>query len=222
MHTGLLSLPAIAAGSFVVAFSGAVMPGPLLTLTISESRYRGMWAGPLLVLGHGLLEMLMVTALLLGLGPFLQRNAVAATVAITGALVLIGMAFALFKSIPGLRVAIDANSAPPRGCPVVVGMLMSIANPYWTIWWASIGLAYLSSCRSLGLPGVLAFFIGHIMGDLVWYAAVSWSFSRGQRFLNDTVYKSLIALCGAALVFFALWFARDAVVRVLPLLPQLR
>ncbi len=208
-----VSIPAVALGSFVVAFSGALMPGPLLTVTITQSAHRGVWAGPLLVLGHGILEMAMVAALLFGLGPLLQRDAVAAAVGIVGAGVLAWMATGLFRSISSLSVKAESSTGPPRGSPVVVGMLMSLANPYWTVWWATIGLAYLSSCRHLGAAGVLAFFIGHIMGDLVWYAAVSWSFTHGRRFLSDGVYKTLMAVCGAALVFFALWFAWDGLCR---------
>ncbi len=201
------SIPGIAFGSFVIAFSGAVMPGPLLTVTISETTRRGAWAGPLLVLGHGVLEMAMVSALLFGLGPFLQQDTVAAAVGVVGAGVLAYMAAGLFRSIPSLSVTARPENVPTRRSPVIMGALMSLANPYWTIWWATIGLAYLSACRHLGLAGVVAFFTGHIMGDLVWYAAVSWSFTHGRRFLSDTAYKTIMAICGAALVFFAVWFA---------------
>ena len=39
----------IFATSFVIALSGALMPGPVLTVTISESTKRGFWAGPLII-----------------------------------------------------------------------------------------------------------------------------------------------------------------------------
>jgi threonine/homoserine/homoserine lactone efflux protein len=52
----MLEYLAICGTSFVIALSGAMMPGPLLTVTISESPRRGMLAGPLLVLGHGILD----------------------------------------------------------------------------------------------------------------------------------------------------------------------
>ncbi len=46
------------------------MPGPLLTATISESSQRGFIAGPLLITGHAILELVLVIAFLLGLARF--------------------------------------------------------------------------------------------------------------------------------------------------------
>jgi threonine/homoserine/homoserine lactone efflux protein len=62
--------------SFLVALSGAMMPGPLLSVTISESSHRGYITGPLLIAGHGTLELALIISLLLGLAPFLQRKEV--------------------------------------------------------------------------------------------------------------------------------------------------
>ena len=59
----MLSIFTIFFTSFVIALSGALMPGPLLTVTISESARRGFVAGPLLIAGHGLLELALVVAL---------------------------------------------------------------------------------------------------------------------------------------------------------------
>ncbi|MBN1636251.1 MAG: LysE family transporter, partial [Deltaproteobacteria bacterium] len=57
--------------SFVIALSGAMVPGPLLTVTISESARRGAMTGPLLIVGHGILELLLLIAIMMGLAPFL-------------------------------------------------------------------------------------------------------------------------------------------------------
>ncbi len=57
-------LAGVPVSSFVVALSGALMPGPLLTVTVGEATRRGFWAGPLIILGHGLLELTLVLLLL--------------------------------------------------------------------------------------------------------------------------------------------------------------
>ncbi|KYH32619.1 LysE type translocator [Moorella mulderi DSM 14980] len=84
--------------AFMVGLSGALMPGPLLTLAIEESTRRGAGAGPLLVLGHGLLELLMLFLLLLGLGSFLAHPTVSRVVAVLGGAVLLWLGTDMIRS----------------------------------------------------------------------------------------------------------------------------
>ncbi|HEY1405238.1 MAG TPA: LysE family transporter, partial [Spirochaetota bacterium] len=60
--------------SFLIALSGAMMPGTLLTVTVAESTRRGMIAGPLLILGHAILEFALLLALLFGLAPLFGKE----------------------------------------------------------------------------------------------------------------------------------------------------
>ncbi|MBW1852976.1 MAG: LysE family transporter, partial [Deltaproteobacteria bacterium] len=83
-----LSLIAIFSSSFLIALSGALMPGPLLTVTVSESSQRGASVGPLMILGHGILELALVLALLSGLAPFLKREDVFVAIALAGGCIL--------------------------------------------------------------------------------------------------------------------------------------
>jgi threonine/homoserine/homoserine lactone efflux protein len=196
----------IFASSFIIALSGALMPGPLLTATISESSRRGFIMGPLLIVGHGILEFGLVIALLLGLAPFLQQPAVFVATALYGAAILLWMAFGMLRSLPELRLSWDGEQKP-RNHPVVSGILMSVANPYWIIWWATIGLGYILYSWRFGLWGIAFFFAGHILADLIWYSVVAAAVAGGRRFLTDRIYQGLIAGCAVFLVLFAGYFA---------------
>jgi threonine/homoserine/homoserine lactone efflux protein len=68
------------------------MPGPLLTVTISESSRRGMMTGPLLIAGHALLEMTLVLALIMGLAPLLKLEPVFIIIALAGSACCFGWA----------------------------------------------------------------------------------------------------------------------------------
>ncbi len=105
----LFTLFTIFASSFVIALSGALMPGPLLTATISESSRR-VSAGPLMIAGHAILELALVVALFLGLAPFFQMPAVFAVSALAGAVILIWMAAGMLRSLPTLRLSWKAGS----------------------------------------------------------------------------------------------------------------
>ena len=200
------SLAGIFVSSFVIALSGALMPGPLLSATISESSQRGFVAGPLLIAGHGLLELFLVTILILGLAPFFQLPAVFVVSAIAGSAILLWMAGGMLRSLPGLSL----NVAPRQGRlnhPVFSGIVMSVSNPYWIIWWATIGIGYILYSRQFGMWGLVFFFTGHILADLVWYSSVAAVVAGGRRFLTDRLYRGLIAICSVFLIAFAGYFA---------------
>ena len=200
--------------SFVIALSGALMPGPLLTATISESSKRGFRAGPLLIVGHGILEFLLLITLVLGLAPFLQRDVVFAVVAIAGGFILIGMAVGMFRSLSSLSLSLNPG-AISRGSLVMQGVLFSVANPYWIIWWATIGFGYVLYSWRFGMAGVAFFFTGHILADLVWYSAVSGAVAKGRNLFTDRFYRGLIGSCAAVLILFALYFFYAGVQKII-------
>jgi threonine/homoserine/homoserine lactone efflux protein len=202
----LTVLLTIFVSSFVIALSGALMPGPLLTATISESSQRGFITGPLLIAGHAILELGLVIALLLGLAPFLQLPAVFVATALIGSAILFWMAYGMFRSLPSLCLSWEADQKKSNH-PVASGILMSAANPYWIIWWATIGLGYILYSRQFGFWGIAFFFGGHILADLIWYSLVSAAIAGGRHFLTDRLYRSLIAVCAVFLVVFAGYFA---------------
>ena len=200
--------------SFLIALSGAMMPGPLLTAAIGEASRRGFIAGPLLVAGHGILELVLVAALLLGLAPYLQQQEVFVAIALAGAAILFRMAFGMFRSLPSLSLRLEAGAAQ-RGNLIFTGIILSAFNPYWVIWWATIGLAYILHCRRFGLAGILFFFAGHILADFAWYSAVTGAVGGGRRFLSDRLYRAIIGGCAVLLVFFAGYFLHVGLQKIL-------
>jgi len=210
------ALLAIFGTSFVIAFSGAAMPGPVMTATISESARRGPMAGPLIVAGHAVLELALVILIMLGLAPFLQKGWVFATIALVGSLMLARMAWSMFRSIPSLSIHADVREQSGANL-MVTGAVLSLSTPYWTLWWATIGLGYILYSARLGSAGVAVFFVGHILGDLVWYSAISLAVGKGRKFLSDRSYRVIIGSCAAFLLALACWFAWSGMHRALTL-----
>ncbi len=196
----------------VVGLSGAMMPGPLLTVTITETARRGFIAGPLLILGHAILEGALLIALGLGLGSFLIEPAVSISIAMIGGLFLAWMGFQMAKDSYHERVKlkdfedIEPTSQSNSMHPILAGILVSLSNPYWTLWWATIGLGYITMSLKYGLAGIISFFIGHILADLGWYSMVSAGVVSGKRFLTQGVYRIIIIICGVFLLFLGVSF----------------
>ena len=190
------------------------MPGPVLTVTVSESARRGALAGPLMIFGHGILELALVLALLGGLAPFFSRDEVFIVVSIVGGAILLWMACMMFKELPGLKLKFDHDDEKPRSL-ILAGIVLSLANPYWLIWWATIGLGYIMYSVKFGIPGIIAFFTGHILADLAWYSLISFGVAKGRSFFTDTFYRRLIGACAAFLFVFSGYFFYSGVERIL-------
>lgn len=198
--------------SFIVGLSGAMMPGPLLAVTIGETVRRGFWAGPKLVLGHGILELSLVVVLAAGLSEFIKNNAVTIVVGLIGGVILIWMGIgALRQSRAGGIVPSATGGVQRSGQAVFSGILVSLSNPYWLIWWATLGTAYLLWALKLGISGVATFFSGHILSDLAWYSVVSFVIASGRKVIKDNVYRVLLALCGVALIVLGGYFIISAI-----------
>lgn len=194
--------------SLGVALSGAMMPGPLLTVTIAESARRGFIAGPLLIVGHAILELLLVVALVLGFREILSSTRVIGAVGILGGLFLVWMGLGITRSAlkGGLSLNLKVDSSKGAMNPAVAGIVTSLSNPYWTLWWATIGATYVFSSIGKGIPGLIAFYLGHISGDLLWYSLVALAVVSGRRILSDRAYQGILATCGVFLLGLAAYF----------------
>ena len=202
------TLAAIFFTSFIVAISGALMPGPVLALTISSVAQRGFRAAPLIIAGHALLELALVIALVFGLSRFIDSDFIASIIGIVGGSVLIGIGV--------VTVVKGRHSTNPLSSPatyatrdhmlVVSGIVTSISNPFWFLWWATIGITYLLWSLKLGAAGVVTFFAGHTLGDFGLYALVGLVVTKGMRFINDSVYRWILIVCGVMLVGLGMYF----------------
>ncbi len=208
------TLPLIFTTAFMIALSGALMPGPLLAITISESAKRGFWAGPLLIVGHGLLEIALVGVLVFGLSDMLEHRLVIPFIGLVGGAILITMAIAAL--IRGGRKTLITPLNQPKGAvrgntPIMAGVLGSVSNPYWFIWWITLGTTYLLWALNLGLTGVITFFSGHILADLGWYSLVALLIATGRKILPDIVYRWLLIVCGLFLAGLGGYFLASAI-----------
>ena len=188
------------------------MPGPLLVAAIREGVRQGARAGPLLTAGHGLLEAGVVVLVYLGAGGLLKRPGPFAVVALTGGAALLVMGALMLRNARKATMGDPASGTAPAegsggaaglGRTVLAGAVVSLANPYWSLWWVTVGMGYLASAAAWGWPGLGVFFVGHILADLAWYWLVTAAVARGRRILSDRGYRVLMVCCGIFLLGFA-------------------
>ena len=199
----------IFANSFLVGFSGAISPGPLLAYNIKETVRIGFIAGPLVVAGHSLLELVAVVALAFGLAQVLDSDPVVAAIGLLGGGFLVWMSWGLLrnpsKDAPDLSLR-DVQRSSLSLKPLVGGVLVSLSNPFWALWWLTVGAALITRSLEAGLMGIAAFYLGHILSDLAWYGFVSATVASGKRYLSRNVYRGIIMVCGSFLGLLGVYF----------------
>jgi len=204
-------LAAIFGMAFGLGLSGAVMPGPVLAVTIKGAAQSGFWFGPFLVLGHASLELPVVLGLGLGLGELLRRGAVLGIISVVGGFVLAAIAVGMFRE--ALSAVLPANdpsairASKGKTKAIWAGMATSLFNPFWPLWWATAGLAMIAQANKLAADRGVAtglslssFYVGHILSDLLWYSFVSFMIATGRKLFSDKGYRILIALCAVFLL----------------------
>jgi threonine/homoserine/homoserine lactone efflux protein len=192
---------------FVISFSGAIQPGPVTASAITMGA-RNRWAGVLLAIGHGIVEFPLMIFIILGLGAIFQKTTTQITIGFAGGAVLLYMAYGMFKTAGHF-------SNPQQGArndkPVLAGIVLTVSNPYFLIWWATVGLALATDATKFGIYAFALFAIVHWFVDLIWVTALSLASFHGTTLLGPKLQTVILKICAAAMLFFGLFFIYNAI-----------
>ena len=194
--------------AFLIGFSGAVMPGPMLGITIDGSLKKGWTAGPLVVLGHGILELSLITVMIFGLKDFFSNPIVAGIIGMFGGAFLDWKGYGMVRSGINKSVSLENQGAGISSgirYLVLAGLIVSATNPYFILWWASTGMESIRQAYALGLMGIVFFFMGHILSDFTWYIMMSLAFSKGKKLVSDAVYRWIVIFLGIFIIAFSVY-----------------
>ena len=190
----------------IVSLSGVMAPGPVTAAAVAKGQ-RQRFAGALIAVGHGIIEFPLMILIVLGMDELLKS---AKTQIIIG---LAGGAFLLFMAIQMLRDIGKTDYDPEKSYksgPVLTGFLLSVGNPYFLLWWASVGLALATEATQLGIWAFAMFAVIHWLCDLVWFQVLSWASFKGSALLGPQTQRIILLVCSLALLFFGLYFISKA------------
>lgn len=201
-----MALIGIFFSSLGIGLSGALMPGPMFSVCVAESYKNGFWAGPAIVAGHAIPEMVLAVLFSLGLNRFLNNKLVTGVIGIVGGAFLAWLAFKIFLDVKkGIKVDLGEKGEIGFG-PLLAGIWSSVSNPGWILWWATIGASYIMLSLKHGIVGLGFFLAGHELADLLWYSTVSFFVSRGRGRVNDRVYHVALSCCALLVLVLAVLF----------------
>lgn len=184
-----------------ISLSGVMAPGPLSAVALARGRHNPL-AGFWINLGHAIAEVPLMLILLAGFTPLLQSDVLVRALSGLGGAVLLWMGAGLLRQAG--REGAEASTPPSRKGAVAAGITMTALNPYWFLWWLTVGVSILIRARALGAGLVIALTIAlHLACDLAWGTFLSWAAHRGGRLFRAGGWRWAERICGGALILFA-------------------
>lgn len=193
---------------FVISLSGVMAPGPVTAAAIAMGA-RSRFAGALIAVGHGVVEFPLIILIVLGAGRVLKLPAAQIGIGLAGGIILLVMGIGM------LRAVCSAEQSEGRlvgSTPILTGILLTATQPYFLLWWATVGLALATTAAGLGIWAFVLFAMVHWLCDFVWLSVLSWASFKGSTVLGPRIARIVLLICAMALIVFGLGFVLRAVV----------
>jgi len=186
----------------LTSLSGVMAPGPMFAVTLAKS-LKSPWAGVLVSLGHAVIEVPLILVVYFGLAQFFENEVVSLVLGILGGGMIIWMGIGLFRA--RREMAREGKDTPYNA--FVAGILMSGLNPFFLVWWVTVGsLLLMNFLDAVGNWGLTLFIVVHWLCDLVWLSLVSVVIYRTRKFWGQKIQELVFVILSAALYYFGVMF----------------
>ncbi len=189
-----------------VSLSGVMAPGPIFATTIAKG-YQDGKAGLKIATGHAVVELPLMAAIFFGLDTLLKNDGVFFAIGLIGGAILLYMGYDVIRTrerqvTEGVK---DGKNA------FVAGIVMTAANPYFILWWATVGAALIAGAVAFGLIMLPLFAVVHLACDFAWYQGVSFAVFRSKTAWGTKWHKWLFVGSGAIMLFFGVYFLASSI-----------
>jgi len=185
----------------VISFSGVMMPGPMFAVTLAKS-YRSPWAGTQISLGHAVIEIPLILLIYFGFAHFFQNSLVQLGLSVVGGGMIFWLGIAMFHGRGGV---VQGGKDLPYSA-FIAGILTSGFNPFFLLWWATIGSMLIMRFLDFGIMGLMVFIVVHWLCDLTWLSLVSTLVYRTHSLWGRKFQEGLFIACSLLLMGFGTWF----------------
>ena len=185
-----------------ISLSGVMAPGPMFAVTLAKS-LKSPWAGVMVSLGHAVIEVPLILLVYFGLAQFFENEVVSLVLGVLGGGMIIWMGISLLNASPTMaREGKDTSYSA-----FVAGILMSGLNPFFLVWWVTVGsLLLMNFLDAVGEWGLPLFIVVHWLCDLVWLSLVSVVIYRTRHFWGPRIMEWVFIVLALALLYFGVYF----------------
>ena len=149
----------------IISASGVMSPGPLFAANVMYGLREGKISGLKMAIGHTIVEFPLILCVGIGFFSIESIPEIRTIITVVGAVGLFGFAIIQIRAVMKKEFSIEIKS---KQGPLVAGVLLSALNPFFIIWWLTIGLVLISkSIENFGLIGIVILFLFHIWMDYV-------------------------------------------------------
>ena len=199
----------------LVSTSGVLSPGPLFFINLLYGSRYGSCVGLKIASGHAIVEFPLIILLAYGLYTFSFLDVSDTIFKVIG---MIGGIFILIFSILKINsILIDKKyTTTSKGMtktifnirnPILAGFIFTILNPFFLIWWFTIGSKMISdSLINFGIvEGTSLIFFSHIWMDYFWLWFTSFMINKGKSVIKEKMYKIFVFITSIILGLYGIY-----------------
>jgi threonine/homoserine/homoserine lactone efflux protein len=190
----------------VISLSGVMMPGPMFAVTLAKS-YKSPLAGTQMSLGHAVIEVPLILLIYFGFARFFQNTTVQLTLSLVGGAMIIWLGIGMFRA--RTEVVNRGKDLPYNA--FTAGILTSGLNPFFILWWATVGSMLIMKFTDFGLTGLSLLVVVHWLCDLAWLSLISILIYRTRALWGRKFQQGVFVACGLLLVGFGGWFITSGI-----------
>ena len=185
------------------------MPGPMFAVTLAKS-FRSPWAGAQISLGHAVIEVPMILLIYFGFAHFFENSVVQLVLSILGGGMIIWLGVGMFRA----RTEVVTKGKDLPYSAFTAGIITSGLNPFFLLWWATVGSMLIMRVIDFGTIGLILFIVVHWLCDLAWLSFVSALVYRTQSLWSKRFQEGVFIACSLLLAGFGIWFMVSGIQKV--------
>lgn len=193
----------------VISLSGVIMPGLMFGVTLTKS-LKSPWAGTQIALGHAVVEIPLILLVYFGFIRFSPNSAVQLVMSLLGGGMIIALGVSMFRA----RAALVRKGMDLPHNAFMVGIITSALNPFFWLWWVTIGTMLVMKFLGFGITGLIVFIAVHWACDLVWLSFISNVIYRTRTLWGPKFQEWLFIACSLLLIGFGGWYAISGILLV--------
>ena len=192
--------------------SGALSPGPLTFSAIVLGMKKGWKAGFLEAVGHTLFEFPLVLLIGVGSSHIINNELFLNIAGMIGGLALIIFSILLLQDLISLRRGDGERVLKISGGPILTGFLFTALNPYFIVWWTTVGLKLIIDIiLAGGILFVIFLYPIHVWMDYLWLSLVSYLSSKGRK-LGVKIQAGILIIFIIILMYYGIKFIIESII----------